>query len=290
MKVKFLHRNDINIEKWNQRVLKSSNVPYALSAYLDNVCNWKALVFGDYEVICPLPFRKKLVLSYVYTPFMVQQLGFIGEFPESYSIENALKQIPKEFRLVELSCNEQNSFEGKFCLNTVLNLKPSYEQIKSSYSKNQQRNLKKVQGLEIKKCSLKEVWNLFVSDRGKGIKLFNKTNFERLEKLTRIENHISWNIEGVFKNGELICGAVWLKFNKRIIFLFSGNSDKGKEEKAMVFLIDEKVKSNAGQPLFLDFEGSNNENLLRFYKGFGGEERAYSQFNRYLFPINLLKK
>ncbi len=60
----------------------------------------------------------------------------------------------------------------------------------------------------------------------------------------------------------------------------------------MPFLIDSFIRQNAGKNITLDFEGSNDLNLARFYKSFGSKECAYQQvkINRLPFPVNLLKK
>ena len=50
----------------------------------------------------------------------------------------------------------------------------------------------------------------------------------------------------------------------------------------MTFLIDEMIRKHANQALTFDFEGSDDDNLARFYLGFGGVECTYLSyaFNR----------
>ena len=74
-------------------------------------------------------------------------------------------------------------------------------------------------------------------------------------------------------------GALFLKSHQRITFLFSGNSVAGKETHAMCFLIDQVIREFAGQRLTLDFEGSDDDNLARFYQGFGSVPVTYPAFN-----------
>ena len=64
----------------------------------------------------------------------------------------------------------------------------------------------------------------------------------------------------------------------RITFLFSGNNALGKELQAMTFLIDQVIREFAGQPLVLDFEGSDDENLARFYLGFCSKQVLYPSY------------
>ena len=59
--IEYLTRDKIDINKWDECVNKASNgVIYARSIYLDKVCtNWDALVINNYELVMPLPWRKK---------------------------------------------------------------------------------------------------------------------------------------------------------------------------------------------------------------------------------------
>jgi hypothetical protein len=73
----------------------------------------------------------------------------------------------------------------------------------------------------------------------------------------------------------LIASALFVRDTHRHIFLFSGLSEEGKQKGAMPFLIDSFIQEHSGNNITLDFEGSNNENLARFYGSFGAEKNAY---------------
>jgi hypothetical protein len=85
-------------------------------------------------------------------------------------------------------------------------------------------------------------------------------------------------------DGTLLAGAFFCDANGKVIFLFSGNSAEGKEKGAMFFLIDSFIQENAQKNLILDFEGSNDPHLARFYKGFGAKECVYLQAKRNTLP------
>ena len=59
----------------------------------------------------------------------------------------------------------------------------------------------------------------------------------------------------------------------------------------MSFLIDSFIKNHSGENKVLDFEGSMDNNLARFYKSFGSEEIVYLQIlkNKLPFFIRWLK-
>lgn len=286
MNIRFVSNSDIDREKWNQLVYyHADGLPYFHSDYLDQVCQWDAMVYGDYNAVMPLPYKVKYGLNYLYTPFMVQQLGVVSD--QEINLEKCYQSIPERYKLVELNSNEIKVF-GEKRVNTVLNLDKSFEVLTSNYSKNHKRNLKKAGEIEVRKGNVKEIFQLFLNDKGNQFKGFNEQGL--LTLLTLIKNTpYAWEIEGAYFNEELVSGVIWVKTHKRIVFLFSGNSDKGKEQRALIQLIHKKIKDYANSGLKMDFEGSNDLNLARFYKGFGGEHCVYGKYTRYLFPINLFK-
>ena len=289
MVIKLLKRAAIDVERWNSVVSKHGNgLVYASSEYLDSVCNWQALILDDYQYILPLPINKKLGLKYVYTPFLVQQLGVVGENLTKEIEDAMLAAIPKGVKLVELSLNEE-SFQNDQYPNVLLDLTPSYDDLKKKYKTNLKRNLAKVGGdLSIKEVEIESLFKLFTEDKGDVVD-WGENHLTMFKKLIG-SVPCKWMIEGVYKSESLLAGAVWLKTSSRLIFLFSGNTDEGRENKALMYLIDEKIKEYSGQDLILDFEGSSNEGLKRFYLNYGGKEVQYAKLNRYKFPINILKK
>jgi hypothetical protein len=58
----------------------------------------------------------------------------------------------------------------------------------------------------------------------------------------------------------------------------------------MTFLFDNVINEFAGTQVVLDFEGSNDENLARFYRGFGAKEVYYKvlKYNMLPFPLKQL--
>jgi hypothetical protein len=87
-----------------------------------------------------------------------------------------------------------------------------------------------------------------------------------------------------------------LRDHDRIIYSFAASDIHARENGAMFLLIDMFIKEHAGHPLILDFEGSSDPNVARFYKGFGAQETTFSEviINRLPGPVNrmvyLMKK
>ena len=78
-------------------------------------------------------------------------------------------------------------------------------------------------------------------------------------------------------DGTLCAGAFFLHDKSRWIFHFAASDNKSRETGAMFLLVENFIREDSGQPLILDFEGSNDQNVTRFYKGFGALPGNYYQ-------------
>jgi hypothetical protein len=61
----------------------------------------------------------------------------------------------------------------------------------------------------------------------------------------------------------------------KAIFLFSATNQEARETGAMSMLISQFIYSAAGNHLTMDFEGSNDPQLGRFYRSFGASKTSY---------------
>ncbi len=289
----FLKRYQIEDEKWNDCILKSTNgLIYGLTWFLDELSsNWCAFVNeeeGCYTKVFPIPYKRKFGVKYVYPPFFIQQLGLFSTEYSKKEEEKAISLMIKKFKFIELNLNYRGKY-GDIRRNLVLRLNRDYETIKKSYSKNHFRNLKKSQklGLQLRNNVLPStIIALFKADRGADLKTYSNSDYENLLRLfQRASSESAFISLGVDYNKELICGGFFMKFKNRITFIFSGNSKKGKDSGALFFLLDSIINMYAKSGFILDFEGSENDGLSRFYNGFGASEENY----RFLKVNNLPK-
>ena len=293
--ITYLTHQQIDKTRWDACIAQASNgLVYAWSWYLDIVHpGWEALVeiSGDnYLIVMPITNKQKYCIHYLCQPFFVQQLGIFSTTGVTAEMTQAfLKAIPPKYRLVEIRLNEQNLLVPApkgFALhrNHLLDLNSNYEMLFSEYHENTKRNLKKslkynlqlVEGTPVQK-----VIELFRNDRGVTVKHWGDAEYARLERLVAValssSNAFVYGVKAI-DNDEIICGAIFMVSHHRITFLFSGNSSQGKAVQAMTFLMDQVIRKYAGQPLVLDFEGSDNDDLARFYQGFGGRPISYPSF------------
>lgn len=292
--IAYLEHNAIDRAKWDA-LIRDHGMIYAQSWYLDVVHpGWSALVLDDYEAVMPITGGKKFGVSYLFQPFFVQQLGVFakqGVSPEM--IQDFLDAIPKTYRFAEIRLNESNTLDCniqniEYHRNIVLFKNQDYDAIRAHYHTNTKRNLLKAESNDLQivdYIDLKHIVKLFRTNRGASVRVWGNEEYATLINLGEIAlgRGAAFTI-GVTERGsnELICGALFMQTASRVTFLFSGNSERGKETQAMTFLLDQAIRRFVHQPLTFDFEGSDDDNLARFYLGFGGQEVKYPAytFNR----------
>lgn len=303
--IQYLQNENIDRRKWDETIARSFNgIVYAYSWYLDIVSpGWNALVNNDYKSVMPLTWRKKYGISYLFQPFFTQQLGvFSSEKSDADLVQQFLDAIPEQFKFVEINLNTFNHFNlQKFSikqnLTHELDLIESYENIAKNYSDNLKRNLKKAQNNKLQTVFINQpdaVIKLFRKNRGAEVSTLKERDYKTLTTLMHqaIHKGKAQIINVLNEQNELCAGAFFIESNNKVIFLFSGLSEEGKNLNAMPFLIDSFIRKNAGKNVTFDFEGSNDENLARFYKSFGSKECVYQQLkiNKLPFPVNLIKR
>ncbi len=285
--IHFLKHTEINKLKWDEHISTSHNsLIYAYSWYLDIVSpGWTALVNDDFTSVMPLVNNKKFGINYLFPPFFVQQLGVFSLSPiEPNDLDNFIKAIPSKYKYIEINFNSSNTsqyYSKNISLNNNLELllDKDYESHFNLYSENTRRSIKKAAKNNLVEINLNDplsIIDIFKNNRGKSINKLKDKHYSLLANLCKASSKkSSVEIIGVNLQGELIGGAVFFIDKKRAIFIFSATSEKAKENRAMFFLIDNFIKRNANSGIVLDFEGSNNENIARFYRGFGAEEKKY---------------
>jgi len=303
--IKYLQHGEIDKEKWDDCINVSPHgLVYALSWYLDAVHpQWEALVENDYEAVFPLPSGKKFGIRYLYQPFFSQKLGAFSKKPDEYiNIDLFLEAFLKRFRYVDIKLNRANRITGKdfkvdMNTNIELDLSENFETIRNNYSENAIRNLKKFNSENIILNEEKDsglLIGMFRSNMGRALPKIRDIHYSGLKKVmdTAFDKETGRMLVAKDQNDKSLAGAFFITYHKRAVFLFSANTEEGREKRAMYGIIDHFIIENAGKKLILDFEGSNNENLARFYKSFGGKVFYYPglRINRLPGMVRWLKK
>ncbi len=294
--IRYLRHDQIDKTLWDEAIRRSVNgIVYAYSWFLDTVCpGWDALVTEEYQSVFPLTHNSKFWIKYLYQPYFTQQLGvFSRNHLTDALVHEFLEAIPAKYRLTEISLNSLNKvdpelYPGKMRINLELDLILPYDQIADKYSQNARRNLKKADMNHlrlIRKPDPDELITLFRENYGRKEENLKFRHYEILRSLMihALHNNLGMTI-GAGLPGKGMSAGVFFLFDKtRRIFHFAASSKEGRDAGSMTMLIDSFIRENAQQPLILDFEGSDDENVARFYKGFGAREVPY-----YMVKINRL--
>lgn len=296
--ISFLPHEKIDKQKWDQCIDDSINgMIYGYSWYLDIVCPlWTGIVEDNYESVMPLCVGKKYGIPYLYQPKFSQQLGVFSKNSNRLNdITPFVEAIIKNYQFVEIFFNSQNHFpEDLFSvekkINLELDLNKPYEDLSNQYTTNLKRNISKAlqSGISVhKNIRPEEIISIFKENKGKIIHGLGSHDYHVLEKLiyTCIYKGKA-EIWGVYTNKNQLCaGVFFIRSHKRFIFLFSGTDKIAKELGAMPLLVDTFIKENANHAMILDFEGSSNINLARFYRSFGSKEHYYHFLNINKLPL-----
>ncbi len=284
--IKYLTRNQIDITKYDNCVLKSINCRvYGYSWYLDTVCDdWDVLILGDYIAVMPLPKRKKYGINYIYQAPWIQQLGvFSKDKIKQKLIVEFIQHIPKKFKLIDLLLNSGNTFLNsniKVRINYILSLENNFVSIKNKYNKNRKRISKTDFSIFIidKKGNSEDFLELYKQQELKF--KTHKDGFEKLEKLVGLKNKHT-NIWLVYYDKTIIAGLFWLKDEYRITYLAPISTTFAKQQNIPTFLINELIKEHVNTKVILDFEGSMVKGVANFYKSFGVKKETYYQYKKY---------
>jgi hypothetical protein len=303
--INYREHHFIDIEKYNNCVQRNAQkIPYALSWYLDSVCEqWDCLVLNDYDAVWPLPFRNKFGLKYFYRPFAIQQLGIFSKQTLSEEQIVAFQQkISENCRFADLYLNENqvvNALSLKWEINAqsnfVLKLKRSYQDVYKGFNSNLKRKLKKHQQTNFdlfESDGPKVLIDLFNENKGKELKLSSEFYRSMEKAMFQLLHRGLAKVFTIYGGpNQLLAGVFFIEYQGRAIFLFSALSRMGKEMDAMTYLINEFLIYNSERLEELDFEGSQQQGLARFYQSFGADAQSYNhlKYNGLPWPISLLK-
>lgn len=303
--IKYLQHEEIDKEKWDDCInLSPQGLVYALSWYLDAVHpGWEVLVENDYEVVFLLTSGKKFGINYLYQPFFSQKLGAFSRKPgENIDIDPFLEVLRERFRYVDIKLNRANRIsrkEFKVDMNTniELDLSDDLETIRNKYSKNAIRNLKKFNGENIilnEETDSNFLIRMFRANMGRALPKIRDIHYSGLKKVmdTAFDKGTGRMLVAKSQKDKFLAGAFFITYRNRAVFLFSANTEEGREKRAMYGIIDSFIAEKAEEKMILDFEGSNEENLARFYKSFGGKNFDYPglRINRLPWIARWLKK
>jgi hypothetical protein len=299
--IRHLEHNQINFDKWDHCINNAINgIIYPFSFYLNQVSpKWEALVLNDYEAVMPLPVKKKYGFNYIIQPVFVQQLGIFSSAPvnEQLMLE-FIRAIPGKYIYININFNTYNPIKGNWPgaagkgVSYELDLISPYALLKNKFSTQTKKNLKMAgrSGVFVAKHSdPMPIISTFRQYKGKNLKVLDDPQYETLRHL--IYSGIyrgNTEIYSAYTDTNTFCaGIVFFTSHRKSILIFSGSTPEARNNGAMSAIINHFISEHAGQNLTLDFEGSMEKNLARFYGGFGSKECVFLQLEIIQLPVVL---
>ncbi len=304
--MRFLENNEIDRELWNRCVENSPYESlYGYTWFLDHLApDWHGLVKNNYEYVFPLVPGQKYGQFYLYQPPFCQHFRIFSSWPVTTNIiREFFLHIPPEFKLWEFNFKAFDIFPNlnevtfELSANYELPLYDSYEHLREQYRDNTRRNIRKAEhnGVNITfNGNPFTIIDLFRKNRGKQYKNIKNDDYVRLNALMHycLEHDKGFVVSGYSADNKFCGGAFFLKSKNTITFLFSGINDIAKENNMMFSLVDKVIAKFSGSDTILDFDGSNDAGVARFYTGFGSNKTQYYniRYNDLPFYIKFLKK
>lgn len=279
---KVLHKN-IDRKKYTECLKNSKNYRiYAEDWYLDAVSEkkWDCYVYGDYDAVMPVPYKRKFGVKFILQPILCQQLGVFSKIEISEEI--FLKLIKRLHRnlILNYNFNEEN---GRFLQNNhqsrnnfILPLNRPFDDLLSNFRRDRLKDIRRIENLdfEINKDFDPELFRADLALKYPYLqKYYSKENFINLLVSLKEKNRYSFY---EMKSDNVTIASLFICHSRerRIVLLSTRDTSKNFKG-AFAYLISLFIKENANSQLVLDFEGSMMESIADFNKSFGSVKKEY---------------
>lgn len=298
--IQYIKRKDLDVAKYDACIENAAQSRiYAYSWYLDIVAdNWDVLVLDDYKAVMPIPWRKKILIKYAYTPLRILELGFFSEIKINENV--FIDKLFEHFKYINLRMNCKNFFSTdhrKIKQQQFLNINLDYKEIQGNYRSDRKKDLKKA-----KKNGLTEKWNdnpeilisLFKSNVGKRFKKMQDKDYLIMRELIDACIHKKMGeILSIYDSENLlVASGFFIKHKHTVVILFSSTNLQNRKNGANTFLIDRSIFKYKNSCKIYGFGGSSIESIANFFKSFGAYTEEYSDITYNNLPkfLKLLKK
>ena len=292
--IRLLSHREIDFVKYDECIEKSMQTKvYAMSWYLDAVFpDWSVYVVGDYDVVMPLPLKRKFGLVYALQPQFCQQLGiFSKSWLSKLQARELVGKLPFLYRLCFNSGNADVCNEKTLRPNYVLDLSADYEILNGGFSLQCRRNVKKAKSFVQRVTEIpKDEYLSFLSENAG--QWMGKVQIPVLTRL--IDNAISAGCAELVSvrddQSQVLSAVFFIRWCGRLYYLSPVSSEKGKQCQSMTFLLNDIIERNANSSLLIDFEGSAIESIKNFYEGFGAKDEPYPMLEKNMLVAKMLGK
>ncbi|GAO30066.1 hypothetical protein [Geofilum rubicundum] len=293
-----LRHDEIDKAKWDAGIARSFHpLIYAESWYLDIVSpKWEAIVSTDYGTLWPLTINRKLKWPVIMQPMFTQQLGL---FSSQHLDDNDLTRIfnTNKYPVFTLQNHSKIAWPETRRTSTksnyILGLEKPYPELKKTFSKNCQRNIKKAlsQAQTFGDPPTPPAFIAFTRQHKNY--LLTEKHLLILQQIIEEALHrkTGFLLQVTDLKGAPLAMAFFLKKHQRLTFLSGQSSPEGFQHQSMFLIMHQVIQSHAASDLTLDFEGSEVPGIARFYRSFGAITETCQYFQSpWLTHLQKIKK
>lgn len=283
-------RKNLNVEKYTQAIDEALNYRvYAEVWYLDLLTKnqWECWIYGDYEVVMPIPLQYKFGIKFVLQPIYCQQLGVFYKQEISDELFQTFEKKLHQYRVRAYHFNEENTEryhpKGEKKVNYLLDLNLPYEQIFENYSKGRRKDIRKSERLGVQVRSTQDLKNhkeLFQQYYAH-LEKYGKKKFKGNYSNTLIKKGALKIFDLFDKENNLLASQMFLISKRRKICLGFVRNKHIEQHNASAFAKDHLIRVLAGQNDYIDFEGSMHPTIAKFMEGFGPMKKHYTYYSNF---------
>lgn len=277
MAIKLLSKEAFPDKKWDKKVDELSHPRiYMYSWYLNAIGKAYSFVYDEKnDTLLPVFHNRKKILKQHYMPFFAREFQFVGKGDP----EKMINFLHKKFKWSAANYHLSEEYMGKLKHYQYLKLDQPYDRLYANFSKNAKRKISKIKATEISlsfNISPEKVSEQFEANAAKKIKEIKPKNIQKLLHLMQTALKFEKGFTcGVYLKEKLIASAFFLDDADHIIYLKGSSTEEGRNLGAMYFMFDAIIEQFSLKKEALDFGGSDIENVAKFYKRFGAENRQY---------------
>ncbi|MBS1548933.1 MAG: hypothetical protein JSS94_03580 [Bacteroidetes bacterium] len=278
----------IDFQEYNRCVQHSCQKKYSATSEFLDACagkkQWEILVYGNYEAVMPIPFRKKMGLKWVVHPKLCQQLGVFSTQDDQKLNQAFLDFLNKNYRVLYYGFNEFNQFEQPLSRRkNYIIPKQNYQDAFKQYSPKRKRKLRLDEEVaqNSEKRSVQDV--ALIED-------FIRKNSKGAHHPKDVEEFISIYIS-LFQKKKLIFYGFF--YHEKLVNLLAIHLSEDSVALLGTFNEKEYIKLNGSSVLVdtvirdfvqekdFDFEGSEVPSIEEFFRGYRPDLRPYTYFENY---------
>jgi|694.fasta_scaffold78206_3 hypothetical protein len=290
--LRFVESKHIDLVKWNKLISLSDGQVFSNLAYFEPLAeHWGAVISGDYQAVLIVPFKKKLIWSWVYTPKFYRASYWMGQWNEEQQ-KDALELLQKTFSFGELNLENMSSLNNELYHQVVHPQRFDEHQ----YNTLTKRMIKKAEasGVHFTNDYQEEHFLSFLQkELGPKIDDFQGDSIHVFRDLLRsLEQAGLFHFEGAVIGGQLVGGLITVEIAGYHLYLKGTANLEAKKSGVYYLLMHRAIQRAVKQNCIFDFGGSRIDGVAQFNRNFGAEDVFYANHSWGKRPVmfGLIKK